>query len=282
MTLLRLLLVPALLAAASAAQAGTLDDIKANAVIDIGIRQDARPFSYLDGDGKPAGYSIDLCNLITEGIGRELGLEGLERRYHIVSAEDRLEKLQNGDVDIVCGATTNTLARQEKVAFSLLTFITGADMMTRREATYSGLNDLSGMAVGVRAGTTTERGLNTGLKRLGVEADVVPFDTHDEGMGALVTGEIEAYFGDRIILIGMLRDSPSAPGLRLAGQFFSYEPYALPVRRGDEDFKLAVDRQIAALYRSGEIGQVFSRAFPGAEPSDLLKALFLLQGLPRE
>lgn len=268
--------------AATAAEAATLDDLKAEGALDIGVREDARPFSFIDSEGQAAGYSVDLCARIAEDIGAQLGTGELELRYHLVSAEDRLEKLRNGDVDIVCGATTNTLLRQEEVGFSLLTFITGADMLMRREASYQSLADLAGKPIGARDGTTTERGLKTAMEGAENPPALTTFDSHQEGLGALITGEIEAYFADRVLLNGIRENSPSASDLKLAGRFFSYEPYALAVRRDDPDFRLAVDRSIAKLYRTGEIGEIYGTWFPGSSPSDLLKALYILQGLPEE
>ena len=276
------LLAAAAFLSASAVDAATLDDIARDGRIDIGVRQDARPFSFIDEDGKAAGYSVDLCDRVTRAIAEQIGSDGLETEFHLVTAEDRLEKVENGEVDLVCGATTNTLQRQERVGFSLLTFITGADMMMRADANIAGLGDLAGKPVGVREGTTTERGFKAALARAGIDAEVTAFDSHNEGLGALVTGEIEAYVADRVLLIGLRENSPSASELKLSGNFFSYEPYALPLRRDDPEFKLAVDRALAGLYRSGAIGEIFSKWFPGARPSDLLQALFVLQGLPEE
>ena len=143
------------------------------------------------------------------------------------------------------------------------------------------MRDLSGKKIGVLAGTTTEEGLRNTLKAAGIAADVVAAKTHGEGLAMLDDGKISAYFGDRSILLFLIKDSKAPDKLRLADDYLSVEPYALALPRGDNDFRLAVDRALSHIYRSGEIAAIFQGTFGGkAKPSQILQTLYLISGLP--
>jgi len=136
-----------------------------------------------------------------------------------------------------------------------------------------------GKKIGVLAGTTTEQGLRVGLETFGLKVDVVLARTHDEGLKMLDAGDITAYFADRAIL-GFLVDRSSEPDkLRIADRYLTTEPYALALPRGDSDFRLAIDRALSHVYKSGEIETIFASVF-GAPPNDTLKTLYLISALP--
>jgi polar amino acid transport system substrate-binding protein/glutamate/aspartate transport system substrate-binding protein len=172
------------------------------------------------------------------------------------------------------------LARRAQVDFSLPTFIDGASLMIRDDGPRD-LAALAGKKVGVLAGTTTEEGLRANLKSAAVTAEIVPVTTHSEGLKMLDDGEIAAYFADRAILLFLAAQSGAPKRLRLADLYLTVEPYALALPRGDDDFRLAVDRALSHIYRSGEIAGVFDSSFDAKiEPTGLLKTLYLISGLP--
>lgn len=258
----------------------TLNEIKERGALVIGYREDARPFSFKGEDGQPTGYSVDLCRKIADEVKRATGLDALDVRYKAVPSADRIEMVKNGDVDIECGASTHTLERREQVDFTLATFVTGAEMLTAKD---SGINDLPGTAgktIGVLKGTTTEEGLTAALKAASIDADVKSFDSHEQGIEALKANQIQAYFADRILLLGLAQKFPDPTQYQLSGQFYSYEPYAFVVRRGDSNLRLAADRALSEMYRSGEVWKIYSKYFGDANPSELLVALYILNGIP--
>jgi ABC-type amino acid transport substrate-binding protein len=95
----------------------------------------------------------------------------------------------------------------------------------------------------------------------------------------LDTCDIAAYFADRAILGYLVDESREPDELRIADKYLTNEPYALALPRGDNDFRLANDRALSQVYRSGEIGTIFASAF-GAPPNDTLKTLYLISALP--
>jgi polar amino acid transport system substrate-binding protein/glutamate/aspartate transport system substrate-binding protein len=274
------LVVAILSLVASAAAAGTLDRIRDKGVIKIGFREDAPPFSYRNSIGEPAGYSVSLCRVVASRIKRQLKREKLSVDYVPVTAENRFQAVKDGKIDLLCGATTATLARREIVDFSLPVFIDGASVLLREDGPEN-FGDLDGQKVGVRAGTTTEEVLRNTVADLAINVDTIAVKDHKDGVAKLLKGDIAAYFADRAILYFLMQGSGAADKLFLSDQQFTYEPYALALQKGDSEFRLAVDRALSRIYRSGEISTVFTAAFgPGAEPTDELSALYRISALP--
>jgi len=269
-----------LLAAVGVAAAGTLDRIGQEKTIRIAYREDAAPFSYKDKLGEPAGFVVDLCRAVAKKLAEQLNLPSLSAAYIPVTAENRFEAITQQKADLLCEPTSATLSRREQVDFSIPTFLDGASLMVRTGGPKN-LRDLAGKKIGVLASTTTEEGLRNTLKAAGITADVVAAKTHGEGLAMLDDGKISAYFGDRSILLFLVKDSKAPEKLRLADDYLSIEPYALALPRGDSDFRLAVDRALSHIYRSGGIAAIFQGTFGGkAKPSQILQTLYLISGLP--
>jgi ABC-type amino acid transport substrate-binding protein len=262
-------------------QQSTLDKIKATKTINLGYRESSFPFSYLGDDKKPAGYSVDLCTRIATGIRQQLGLADLAIKWVVVTPENRLEVVANGTVDLECGSTTNTLSRQERVDFSYMTFVDGGSLLVSSNANINRLSDIAGKRVAVVPGTTTEKVMAEALQKAKLTVQMIKVKEHAEGIAALENGSADAYASDRVILIGLAMTSKDPTKLAISDQYFSYEPYGLMLRRGDPDFRLAVNRVLARLYRSGEIVPIYERWFGSFErTSNLLQAMYLLHSLP--
>jgi polar amino acid transport system substrate-binding protein/glutamate/aspartate transport system substrate-binding protein len=264
---------------AAGASAGTLDRVREHGAFTIGYREDAPPYSFKTQIGEPAGYAVDLCRVVAAAAKDALKLDKFSVNYQPVTAEGGFDDVKNGRVDILCGPTTATLSRRETVDFSILTFIDGASVLFRKDGPQN-FQALAGQKVGVRRGTTTEDELRHTLADLKIDAQIVPVTNHEDGLRQLQQGTLSAYFADRAILSALLAGANAPKGLLLSDQYFSREPYALAVARDDDDFRLLVDRTLSRLYRSGAIAEVFAKNFGNAEPSDLLKALFVVVPLP--
>ena len=265
---------------ADAASAATLDHIAQDKSIRIAYRDDAPPFSYKGKGGQPAGYMVDLCRAVAEKLGEQLKLQTLDVVFVPVTAVNRFDAITQGKADLLCEPTTQTLSRREQVDFSIPTFVDGAGLMIRSDGPHS-LAELAGKKIGVLAGTTTEQELRNSLKEAGVTADVMPAGTHEEGLAMLDEGKVSAYFADRAILVFLAQQSAAPRKLLLADNYLTIEPYALALPHGDDAFRLAVDRALSHIYRSGEIAKIFAQTFGGkAKPSQIVQTLYLVSGLP--
>ena len=257
--------IAALLVMVGVAAAGTLDRIDQDKAIRIAYREDAPPFSYKDKIGEPTGFMVDLCRAVAKKLAEQRNIPTLNVTYVSVTAADRFEAITQQKADLLCEPTSVTLSRREQVDFSIPTFLDGAGLMVRAGGPKN-LRALAGQKVGVLAGTTTEEALRNTLKEAGIASDVVAAKTHGEGLAMLDDGKISAYFGDRSILLFLIKESKAPEKLRLADDYLSVEPYALALPRGDSDFRLAIDRALSHIYRSGEIASIF-RVPSAARPS---------------
>jgi ABC-type amino acid transport substrate-binding protein len=275
------ILVSALsLALPAAAQTGTLGKIRKQGAITMGYLDGSAPFSFRDANGQPQGYSVELCRAIASGIRAQLKLASLETRWELLTIQNRLEAVKSGRVDIECSTTTWTLGRQADVDFSLITFVDGGSILTRVETDAGRLSGFEGKRIAVITGTTTEKVLKETLARRAIKAGVVMVKTREEGLRLLDQGKVEGFASDRMVLIGVVLTSKVKGAFKLLEEDFSVEPYALALRRGDHDFRLAVNRVLARLYRTGEIQKIYEQWLGRlGPPSVLLSATYFIQGL---
>ena len=276
--ILRLLML-SLLALPAAAQ--TLDKIRKSGTINLGYIDGAAPFSFVDGNGNPQGYSVELCAAVADGIARQLKREGMKVRWVKLTIQDRIEAVRSGKVDLECSTTTWTLTRQKLVDFSLMTFLDGGSLLVKSESEATRLIDMKGKRIAVISGTTTERALRAALERRQVPAELVMIRTRDEGLTLLREGQVDALASDRTALIGVVVMSGSGRGVfKLLDQDFSIEQYALMLRRNDADWRLAVNSELARIYRSGAIEEIYGRWLgPLGPPSMLLTATYFIQAI---
>jgi ABC-type amino acid transport substrate-binding protein len=255
----------------------TLDKLTATRTIALGYRESSIPFSYVGADKTPLGYSVELCTRIAADLQRQV--PNLQVKWVPVTVENRIPALLNGTIDLECGSTTNTLARQEQVDFSLTTFLTGGSLLTLAEAPVGA--ELRSLRIAVIPGTTTEQVLKTVVTQSSAAVQFLPVTDHAEGLAALENRTADAYASDRIILIGLALAAQNPAQFALADRYFSYEPYALMLRRGDPAFRLAVNRVLARLYRSGQILEIYTHWFGQyGTPSAVLLSLYAIEGLP--
>jgi len=259
---------------------GTLAQIKKNGEIKIGYRAAEPPMSFMDTDKKPAGYSIDICDAITEAVEKKIGSD-IKVKYIPVTAEGRFKALTDNKIDILCGSTTKTLARSEIVDFTQLTFVTGASFMMsgQNSARTKGFN---GKKIGVIRDSTTFDALQQLLKETETQAEIVLFNSAKAGADALRKKKIDAFSADQIVLIGILLAEQNSGDFVLDSNVFSFEPFALAVRRNDADFRLVADREISSLYRSKEIVKIYEKwigKHTGQSPM-IFQALIKLNATP--
>ena len=260
---------------------GTLKKVMDSGAFTIGYRENSLPFSFTGSDGKPSGYSIDLCKEIAIAVGQELNLPNMAVNWVPVTPENRIDAVANGTVDIECGSTTASLSRQEKVDFTLMTFVDGASLLIAEGSGLRTVSDLAGKRIGVITGTTTERAVENFLRTTNLSATLVPVKDHDEGLALLQTSKIEAYASDRTILIGLVLQARGTSRYAVVSDDLSYEPYGFMVRRDDSAFRLVANRTLARIYRSGAIGQIYAKWFGSlGKPTPALVLMYALQGLP--
>ncbi len=273
MRILSLAISAALLASGVAAQ--TIDRIKENGEIRFGFRTDAAPLSFVDDQGRPAGYSPLICDQIARAVADELQIEGLNAQFVPVEPNNRFDMVAEGKVDLLCGAATITLKRREKVDFSIPTYVDGASVLLPNESG-TDLKSLTGKKVGMRSGTTTEEAVYNSFGSAGIEVSLVRFASHPDGINALRSGEIDAYFADQSILLVNYIAAGMAGEFKLSQEILTIEKHGLAMARGDSEFRLMIDGILSQMYADGKMEQIFSSTLPGVEPGAALRALYVI------
>lgn len=256
--------------------ADTLGAIKKSRTIKIAHPVTAPPFSFMK-DGEPAGYSIDLCREIVDSLAAQLGIDNIKIKWRSASTAEALRLVADGVVDMDCGITTITLARQERVDFSNEIFVAAGGVLVLDESGIKGLVSLADRKVAVIRGTTTQQRLEKALERKHVKAKLVPVKNTDAGMLALNSGKADAYAADRMVLVAKVAGSEDPSRYTMLTEMFSVDPYAFVLPRGDAGFRLAVNRALSDTYSGPALDQIFKRWFgPTAKPSELLNTMYIL------
>jgi glutamate/aspartate transport system substrate-binding protein len=280
---LLVLIVAGLLSLSALAQRSpdTLAKIKAAKSITVAFSGDSLPFSYVETNNQPAGYSIDLCKRVIAGIGRAIGVPDLAINWVVDTVPNRVAMVAGGKADLECANTTQSQSRMKDVDFSNLIFVDGGGFLVRADSTVNGFGDLAGRSIAVTAGTTTEKRLGAMLKDRLINAKVVQVKDGVEGVALLESGAVVAFASDRIKLVGLAAQAKDPKIFALLTEDLSFEPYAFMLPRNDSAFRFEINRALTQVYLSGEIDQIFAKWLgPLGRPSGLLAAMYLLNAIP--
>ena len=264
--------------------AGTLKKIIDTRTIRLGYQRDLPPFSSAGADGKPKGYSIDLCHRVVSGIRNQYNLVSLDIEWIEVTLTNRFQQVANGTIDLECGVSAITLSRLKLVDFSAMTWIDSGTFLVKRGTRLKTNADLAGKKIAVLRDSTTDRALREvlltqTLAGAPISTQIVLVTGRQEAMDALEHGMVDAIAGDRTILASSARSAANPEQLVLADYQFMYEPYGLPLRRNDADFRFAVNSVLASLYHSSEVLKIYKRWFGDLPAPPLLESLYDLNGL---
>ena len=252
-----LLAAPAL----AAEPTGTLKKIKDSGVIVLGHRDSAIPFAYLAGGKQPVGYSLDLAQNVVNAVKKEMKMPNLQVRYNMVTGQTRIPLLQNGTIDIECGATTNNVERQRQVDFSIGIFEIGTRLLVKKDSGIKDFADLKGKNVVVSAGTTGERLMRAMNVRDKMDMNIVAAKDNGESFLMLESGRVVAFMTDDAMLYGERAKARNPAEWAVVGKPQSTEIYGCMVRKGDEQFKQLVDKALVNTYKSGQINAIYDKWF---------------------
>lgn len=261
---------------------GTLKKIKDSGTIVIGHNEDSPPFASFDANGKPQGYSIDLCNRIAQGVKAELKMDNLTVKYQAVNGQTRTPLLVNGTVDLVCATTTNTFARQRQVDFLNTMFVTGNRILVKKGSGIKEIEDLRGKVVSANQGTTNEKVLAQLNEKLNLGITILPTKDQPQAWVALETGRTDAHMTDEVVEYGLIAKAKDPSAYEVTGRLLSFDPYAIVVRRDNSAFRMVANHVLADLFRNGEIETIYKKWMDpiGMPLSNNLKVLFAMQAIP--
>lgn len=263
-----------------------LKRIKERGTINLGHREASVPFSYIGSDGKPQGYSIDLCMKFVDAIKKEIGMPDLKVKLVPVTSQTRIALMANGTIDLECGSTTNNLTRQKQVDYLPVTFITGTKIASKKGSGIKEIEDLDGKTVALSLGTTNEKAIKRVAAAKGIKLKTIMVKDHPQGWLAVETGRADAYASDDVLLYGLVSKSKDPSKYQVTGRFLSYDPYGIMVPRNDSTYRRLGTLTLADLMRSGEAKKIYDKWFnPGPTNikmpmSNTLTTAFEIQALP--
>jgi glutamate/aspartate transport system substrate-binding protein len=252
----------ALLATGTAyAQASdTVAKVKASGVITMGVRDSSGALSYTLGDGKYAGYHVDVCNKVIANVEKAVGRK-LEVKYQPVTSQNRIPLVQNGTVDIECGSTTNNATRLKDVAFLPTTFVEEVRIAVKTSSGINSIAQLNGKSVATTTGTTSVQTLRKNERATGVDFKEIFGKDHSDSFLLLESGRADAFVMDGAILAGNIATSKNPADFKLVGDVLSVEPIAIMIRKDDAAFKKIGDDTVKEMMKSGEIAKLWDKWF---------------------
>ncbi len=267
--------------------AGTLQKIYETGVIRIGHRENSPPFSFLDAQRRPIGYSLDLCDVVVEQVGVHVH-KSLRVEYVPVSPTNRFDLVKSGAVDLECGSTTASAERRTVFGFSPAIFVTGTKLLVKRGSGIRSLRDLQGKTVVLTSGTVHADTVPRLAQRQKVTIQFLFAPDHDASFKMLAEGKADAFANDDIQLYGAIALRNATSDYRVVGDFLTYADYALMFRPGDAEFAEVVNQAFERMATSGETRAIYRRWFEQRLPdgaklnvpmSPHLEHVFKLQGL---
>ena len=275
-----ILLVVALICASDGASAqileGRLKQIGESKVVKLAYRSDANPFSFVDPQGQPDGYTIDLCKFVVHSIERQLNAK-LTIEWVPVDTKSRVDAVATGLADMECGSSTVSFERMAKVDFSSFIFMENTGLMVRANSGILNVGDMDGKTIAVIAATTNEIAVIKELRRRKLRASLIRVKDRREGMAALGSGTVDGFASDKLLLIGAQNADTSS--YKVLPENLSYEPYAIALPRGDSAFRIAVNRGLSQLYSSPQILDIYLKWFSElGESHDLFRSAVYIFG----
>jgi glutamate/aspartate transport system substrate-binding protein len=251
---------------AQAQETGTMKKIRETGQITVGHRESSTPFSYLDDKQQPIGYAMDLCAKVVDAVKAEMKLPNLKVAYQPVTSSNRIPLLQNGTIDMECGSTTNSVARQQQVSFGPTYFVINVTAAVKKSSNIKTIAELNGKNVSSTSGTTAVPLIKGYEKAQNVDVKEIYGKDHAESFLLLADDRVSAFIMDDILLAGQIANSKSPSDYMILQETLRQEPYGIMMRKDDSQFKALVDKTIGGVYKSGEIEKIYAKWFTSPIP----------------
>jgi glutamate/aspartate transport system substrate-binding protein len=258
--------VAALAATGAIAQANdTIAKAKASGAVTMGVRESSGALSYTLGDGKFAGFHVEVCQRILAELEKQVGRK-LNVTYQPVTSQNRIPLVANGTVDIECGSTTNNATRQKDVSFLNTTYVEEVRMAVKANSGISSIEQLNGKNVATTTGTTSVQHLRKHERGAKIDFKEVYGKDHADSFLLLETGRADAFVMDGSILAGNIANAKNPADFKIAGEVLSVEPIAIMVRKDDAGMKKLGNDVINAMVKSGEMAKLWDKWFMNPIP----------------
>ncbi len=250
-----------LFAGTGAQAADTLAKIAESGKITLAYRESSVPFSYLDGPGKPIGFSVELSNAVVEAVKKKLNKPNLQVALMPVTSQNRIPLITNGTIDLECGSTTNNTARSKDVAFAINHFYTGTRLLVKKSSKIKDYADLAKKTVASTTGTTNVLVMRKYNIEKNLGMNIVLGKDHADSFLLLESDRAVALAMDDVLLFGLISNAKTPSDFEVVGESLQVEPYACMLPKDDPAFKKVVDDTFAAMMKSGEFEKLYDKWF---------------------
>jgi polar amino acid transport system substrate-binding protein len=235
----------------------TLEKIERSGTFTIGTRTGSPPFAYINKDNQWVGFSIDLVEkaiipALTKKLGKSIKLEKKES-----TPQTRIPLLTSNAVDLVAETMTDTQSRRETVDFSLTYFVTGAQFLVKKGTAIKGIQSVGGKRIAAQQGSTNARI----IRERAPSARLLEFPDQPAAFQALAQGQVQAYTNDGVQLAGLKAKAPKPDDWAVVGEYYSYEPYGMAMRKNDSDFRQVINVALMDAIESGIYFQLYDKWF---------------------
>jgi ABC-type amino acid transport substrate-binding protein len=276
-----LALVMLLGAAEPALAETTLEKIARTGTFVVGTRTGSPPFGFIDKQNQWGGFSVDLAKMIHASIEKKVG-KPVKFELKESTPATRIPLLSSSAVDLIAGTMTITRARRDSLDFSVVFFVTGAQFLVKKGSPIRGVQSIAGKRIGAQQGSTNEKI----LREKHPQAQLVVFPDQPAAFTALAQGKIDAYTNDGVQLAGLKAKAPNPGEWDVVGEFFTYEPYGMAMRKNESDFRNLVDFTLMEAIENGEYQKLYDKWFgvQGEVPyplSETARIFLQMQVVPR-
>jgi len=235
----------------------TLAKIDKSGTLTIGTRRGSPPFGYINQKNEWVGFSVDLVErtilpAIQKKLNKQVKLEKKES-----TPQTRIPLLTANAVDLIAETMTDTQARRESVDFSLTYFVTGAQFLVKKGSPIRGIQSIANRRIAAQQGSTNAKIIRERVP----SAKLLEFPDQPAAFQALAQGQVQAYTNDGIQLAGLRAKAPKPDDWVVIGEFFSYEPYGMAMRKNDSDFRQAVNVGLMDAISSGLYFEIYEKWF---------------------
>jgi general L-amino acid transport system substrate-binding protein len=240
------------LAMASMASAGTLEEVKSRGYVKAGVNGSVFGFSMPDDKGEWKGLDVDTAKAVAAAVFGDAS----KVKFSALTAVQRLPALQSKEIDVLCRNTTQTLSRETKsgLNFAQVNYYDGQGFLIPKKLGVKSAKELDGATVCVLPGTTTEMNAADYFRTNGMKWSPVVIENTAELNKAFFAGRCDVLTSDASQLAAQRSVAPNPADYELLPEIISKEPLAPVVRHGDDQWYDIVNWTVMALIQAEEFG----------------------------
>ncbi|MBP6018563.1 MAG: amino acid ABC transporter substrate-binding protein [Burkholderiaceae bacterium] len=245
-----------------------VDKIRETKSITLGHPESSVPFAYLDGDQKPVGYTVEICEEVAKYVQAALKLPEMEVRYNPTTSATRIPLLANGTIDLECGNTTNKVDRHKFVSFAPTTFVAQVILLARKDGGVD-VNDpasFRGKAIAAQAGGQTFKRISEINAKNNYGIQVVGAKDTGETFLMVETGRAAGSANDDGLAYGAVASSKNPDLFVIGTKSLEMAPYGIMEPKDDPAFKKIVDEAVIDLIKSGKVAAIYDKYFNSPIP----------------